>query len=114
MSATYANTGRIMRLFQVQAKPGRTEQLLRKFETTSADVVRNEPGNQGYFFGRSADGADDIVIFASFWDNLDAVKRRFGDDWQSSFLPPGYEDLIEECSLCQIDLTAGWHVREGD
>ena len=114
MTATDADTGRIMRLFQVRAKPGCRDQLLRKFETTSADVVRNEPGNQGYFFGQSAEGTEDIVLFASFWDDLDAVKRRFGDDWQSSYLPPGYDELIEECSLCHIDLAAGWHVRDGD
>ncbi|MDJ0827378.1 MAG: hypothetical protein QNJ16_17945 [Rhodobacter sp.] len=99
-----------MRLFQVRAKPGCAETLLRNFETTSADVVRNEAGNKGYFFGGGIPDHDGFVVFASIWRDLDAVKDRFGEDWQSSFLPPGYEDLIDECSVRHIDLSAGWHV----
>ncbi len=103
--------GPIMRLFQVQTKPGCANELMRKFETTSADVVRNEPGNQGYFFGRGVANDEDYVVFTSIWQDLDAVKNRFGEDWQISFLPEGYEDLIVECSVRHIDLSAGWHVR---
>lgn len=103
--------GPVMRLFQVQAKKGRADELLRKFATTSADVVRQEPGNEGYFFGRGVAVDDGIVIFASFWKDLNSVKRRFGEDWQSSFLPPDYEALIEECSVRHIDLSSGWHVQ---
>jgi hypothetical protein len=51
------------------------------------------------------------VVFASIWKDLDAVKERFGEDWQVSFLPAGYEDLIDECSVRHIDLSAGWHVQ---
>ncbi len=106
-----ARTGPIMRLFEVTVKPGRTEELLTKFASTSADVVQNEPGNTGYFFGHEVDTDAERVIFASLWEDLDAVKTRFGDDWQVSFLPPGYEEMIETCSVRHIDLSAGWHVR---
>lgn len=108
--------GPIMRLFEVTAKPGCVPVLLEKFAGTSADVVRNEPGNQGYFFGQGIAGAtgteeDDTVIFASLWQDMEAVKARFGAEWQQSFLPPGYEDLIESCSIRHIDLSEGWHPR---
>ena len=100
----------IMRLFQVQTKPGCAEELLSKFATTSADVVRHEPGNEGYFFGKGVAQDDGYVVFASFWENLDAVKQRFGEDWQVSFLPEGYEDYIEECSIRHIEMTSGWPI----
>ena len=103
--------GPILRLFQVQAKPGCADELVRKFSTTSADVVQNEPGNKGYFFGQGVSKDADFVVFASIWDNLDAVKARFGETWQSSFLPPGYEDLIDNCSVQHLDVGTGWHVR---
>jgi heme-degrading monooxygenase HmoA len=103
--------GPVMRLFQVKIKEGHAETLLRKFATTSADVVRDEPGNEGYFFGKGVALDNDRLIFASLWQDLDAVKRRFGDDWQESYLPEGYEDLIEECSICHINLSDGWFVR---
>ena len=106
-----AARGPILRLFEVRTRPGRADELLKSFATTSADVVRNEPGNKGYFFGRMvATGHDEIVVFSSIWEDLDAVKARFGEDWQSSYLPPGYEELIEECSVRHFDLSAGWHV----
>lgn len=102
--------GPILRLFQVQAKPGCAEKLVEKFAVTSAEVVNGEPGNLGYFFGRGVASDNDYVVFASFWQDLDAVKSRFGEAWQTSFLPPGYGDLIEECSIRHVNLGGGWHV----
>ena len=110
MQSDTAGSGPVMRLFEVQARQGCADELMQKFATTSADVVRNEPGNEGYFFGRGAAGNNDAVFFASLWTDMDAIKERFGEDWQSSFLPPGYEDLIESCSLRHFDLASGWHV----
>jgi len=103
--------GPILRLFQVRTQPGRAQELIKNFATTSADVVRNEPGNEGYFFGHGVPGDEDYVVFASVWRDMQAVKARFGDDWQTSYLPPGYKDMIEECSVRHLDLSAGWHVR---
>lgn len=104
------NSGTIMRLFHVKAKNGCVENLLKKFDTTSADVVKNEPGNRGYFFGSGVSVNDNVVIFASFWSNIEAVKKRFGEDWQKSFLPYGYENLIEECCVEHIEVGSNWYV----
>ena len=104
-------SGPIMRLFQVRAKPGCADKLVQSFATTSADVVRNEPGNEGYFFGQGISDVDNCVVFASLWKDLDSVKNRFGENWQQSFLPPGYECLIDECSVRHIDMSSGWHVQ---
>ncbi len=107
-------SGPIMRLFHVETEPGAADELMKKFATTSADVVRNEPGNVGYLFGRGVAVDEDVVIFASFWDNLRAVKERFGEDWQKSFLPPGYEPLIRSCSVQHIDISDGIHLNLGE
>lgn len=104
----------VMRLFHVRTKPDCVEALMRKFATTSADVVQNEPGNTGYFFGRGVGAVGDVVVFASFWTDLNAIKARFGADWQVSHLPEGYEDLIEDCWVQHIDVGSGWFVRPGD
>ncbi len=100
----------ILRIFEVRTKPGCSETLLENFRTTSADVVRGMPGNLGYFFGPSVPGQNGNVIFVSVWEYLDAVKKRFGEQWQESFLPEGYEDLIAECSLKHVNVNSGWHV----
>ena len=104
--------GPLLRIFEVRARPGCASRLLENFDTTSAGVVRGKPGNQGYYFGRCVQGGEDTVMFVSVWDDLDAVKAHFGDDWQNSHMPAGYEDLIEECSVRHFDMTAGWHVQD--
>ncbi len=101
----------IMRVFEVKVKPGSAEELLQNFATTSAEVVRDKPGNLGYFFGRGVGGDDDLVVFTSLWKDLDAIKARFGANWQQSYLPPGYDALIATHDLRHIDLSTGWHIQ---
>lgn len=103
-----------MRLFHVRAKQGAAEKLMKKFATVSVDVVQGEPGNEGYFFGRGVAFDENTVVFASFWKDLAAIRQRFGENWQSSFLPEGYEQLIDTCWIQHIDVGAGWHVRLGE
>ncbi len=110
MQSTTPAAGPILRLFEVTAKPGCAAELLSRFATSSADVVRGEPGNEGYFFGQDITVEGEIVVFASVWRDLDAVKVRFGDEWQQSFLPEGYDALIDTCSVRHVDLSNGWHV----
>ena len=89
----------IFRVFEARAKPGKLELLRRKFASTSITVVNGERGNLGYFFGEPVSSKQDSLIFVSVWENLDAIKDRFGAAWQESFLPDGYDELIEECSI---------------
>ena len=102
--------GPILRIFDVRTKPGCAPKLLENFATTSAAVVQGKPGNQGYFFGHDIQADGDRVMFVSVWADLDAIKAHFGETWQQSYLPPGYEDLIADCGLRHVDLSAGWHV----
>ena len=110
MQHDQASSGPIVRLFEARAKPGRADELAQKLATTSIEVVRNQPGNEGYFFGRGVAGDHDVVMFASVWKDLSAVKDRFGADWQHSYLPAGYADLIDECSVRHYDLASGFHL----
>ena len=93
----------ILRIFEVRAKPGKADLLKQKLSDTSIGVVKGEPGNLGYFFGEnlSTDGND--LVFISVWQDLESVKSRFGDDWQESFLPEGYAEIIESCSIRHIE-----------
>ena len=111
MNAIEQDKKLIMRLFHVRAKSGCAADLIEKFSSTSADVVQHEPGNKGYFFGAGVETDQDVLVFASFWEDMNAVKARFGADWQVSFLPDGYEDMIEEYWVQHIDVGAGWHVQ---
>lgn len=102
--------GPVLRIFEVRTKPDSADDLVRKFATTSAQVVAGEPGNHGYFFGRCVEHDSNVVMFVSVWKDLAAIKAKFGDDWRVSYMPDGYADMIEECSVRHVDLNGGWHV----
>ncbi len=95
----------ILRIFDVRARAGMADILKRKLSATSVDVVKGEPGNLGYFFGESLSGDEHDLLFISVWQDLDSVKARFGENWQLSFLPEGYEDLIESCSIRHVKFS---------
>lgn len=94
----------ILRVFDVRAKPGQAERLQQKLSDISVSVVRGKPGNLGYFFGEnlSSDGND--LVFISVWKDMDSIKSHFGKDWEQSYLPKGYEELIESCSIKHIEI----------
>lgn len=93
----------ILRVFEVRAKAGKAELLKQKLSDTSVSVVKDKPGNLGYFFGEniSSDGND--LVFISVWENLDSIKSHFGEDWGQSYLPEGYDEIIESCSIKHIE-----------
>lgn len=92
----------IMRVFEVRAKPGMAELLKQKLSATSVEVVDGKPGNLGYFFGEVLSSAENDLVFISIWQDLESVKKRFGKDWAEAFLPEGYAEIIESCSIRHI------------
>ena len=93
----------ILRIFEVRAKPGKAGILKQKLSDTSVSVVKDKPGNLGYFFGVSLSSDEHDLMFISVWVDLESVKSLFGQSWQESFLPEGYEELIESCSIKHIE-----------
>ena len=99
------HTGKsILRVFEVRAKPGNAAELKRKLSHTSVSVVHGKPGNLGYFFGENLSSDENDLVFISVWKDLESVKTRFGDEWQASFLPEGYDEMIESCSIKHIEV----------
>jgi len=93
----------IFRVFDVRAKTGKAEVLKQKLSDTSVSVVRGKPGNLGYFFGENISSDKNDLVFISVWKDLESIKSHFGKDWEESFLPEGYEEIIESCSIKHIE-----------
>lgn len=87
----------IIRVFKARARQGCESALAEKLATSSIEVVQHQPGFLGYLVAGPARDEQREYIFASIWVDSDAVKARFGEEWRSSHLPPGYAELIEEC-----------------
>ena len=93
----------IMRVFEVRARSGKAKTLKQKLSDTSVSVVKGKPGNLGYFFGENLSSDENELVFISIWEDLESIKSHFGEDWQQSYLPEGYEDIIESCSIKHIE-----------
>ena len=100
----------ILRVFEVRAKPGNAAELKRKLSDTSVSVVSGKPGNLGYLFGENLSSDENDLVFISLWRDLESVKSRFGDEWQESFLPEGYEEMIESCSIRHIEVEGEFNI----
>jgi quinol monooxygenase YgiN len=95
----------IIRVFRARARQGCDRALADKLATSSVEVVQGQPGFLGYLVAGPANERQHEFIFASIWADADAVKARFGEEWRVSLLPPGYAELIEECSVDHYHLT---------
>ena len=95
----------IIRVFRARARHGCERALADKLATSSIGVVQAQPGFLGYLVAGPANERQHEFIFASIWADADAVKARFGEQWRVSMLPPGYAELIEECSVDHYHLT---------
>jgi len=95
----------IIRVFRARARQGCERALADKLATSSVEVVQGQTGFLGYLVAGPASQHQHEFIFASIWANADAVKARFGEEWRVSLLPPGYAELIEECSVDHYHLT---------
>ena len=93
----------ILRVFEVRAKAGKVQILRQKLSDTSVSVVKDKPGNLGYFFGEnlSSDGHD--LVFISVWKDMESIQSHFGEEWEQSYLPEGYDTIIESCSIKHIE-----------
>ena len=92
----------IMRVFEVRAKPGKSALLKKKLSDTSVSVVKGKPGNLGYFFGEALSGDGNELVFISVWRDMESIKAHFGESWEQSYLPEGYDEIIESCSIKHI------------
>ena len=95
----------IIRIFRARAKQGCERALADKLATSSVEVVQGHPGFLGYLVAGPASELHHEFVFASIWTDADAVKARFGEEWRVSLLPPGYAELIDECSVDHYHLT---------
>ena len=93
----------ILRIFEVRAKPGNIELLKQKLSDTSVSVVNGKPGNLGYLFGENISSEENDLVFISVWKDLESIKSLFGKEWEESFLPEGYDEIIESCSIKHIE-----------
>lgn len=96
----------IIWVFRVRGKHGCQGALAHKLATSSIEIGQGQPGFLSRPIASPASESQHEYIFVSIGANAEAVKTRFGEEWRVSLLPPGYVELIEECSGEHYHLTA--------
>jgi quinol monooxygenase YgiN len=89
----------IARVFRATAAPGCRDELLGRFQSSSAALVNSKAGCLRYRILEPVDASAPEVVFESIWRDLDTVKLAFGDAWQESYLPEGYAALMTTYSV---------------
>jgi quinol monooxygenase YgiN len=89
----------IARVFRATAAAGCRDELLRRFQSSSAALVNSKAGCLGYRILEPVDASAAEVVFESIWRDLDAVKAAFGEAWRQSYLPEGYAALMTAYSV---------------
>ena len=102
----------ILRMFGARAHPGCQAALAAKLATTSAELVRHQPGLLGFLASGPASDAERDFVFITIWRDAAALKAFFGEEWSVSLLPPGYAELIEASSVEHYHLTAHFQAHE--
>jgi heme-degrading monooxygenase HmoA len=90
----------IIRVFRARAQPGKSDELVRLAQAISIPFVDSQPGLVARHTGRGVGATGDELTMVSLWDDLDAMKKMTGDEWESPVIPDDrLEPLIAESSL---------------
>ena len=76
----------IARIFRATAAPGCRDELLQRFHSSSAALVKSKVGCLKYRILELVDASALEVVFESIWPDLDTIKVAFGEAWQRSHL----------------------------
>ena len=95
----------IVRIFRARARAGKEGVLAGKLATTSAALVRDQAALVAYIAGAPEPGSPRDFLFMTIWRDFQGMKALFGEDWKVSLLPPGYDELIESCSVEHYEMT---------
>jgi len=90
----------IIRIFRARPQPGASDELVRLAEEVSIPFVDAQPGLVARYTGRGLGASGEEVMMITVWEDLDAMKKMTGDDWETPVIPDErLEPLIAESFL---------------
>lgn len=95
----------IMRIFQVQVRPGKEKEFERFFHETAIPMMRETEGIVQVFPGAPRADSPREFSFVMVWENLDALKAFVGEDYQSPHIDPAEAELVESRTIKHYDLV---------
>ena len=89
----------IIRVFTVKVRPGCEAEWQDKVKQFSIPWIASQPGVLSYYPGKPLDGESRVFSMTSVWENLEAIQKAVGDDWQQVVLLEDEASLVEDRSV---------------
>ncbi len=88
----------IIRVFRARPNAGHTaDELARLAKEVTIPFVESQPGLVARYTGRGIGETGEELAMVTVWDDLDAVKKMAGDDWERPVMPDKRaEEIIAE------------------
>lgn len=85
----------IVRIFCAKVRKGKEKELLQAVERVAIPLVKSQKGMLQHYAGKpTASNANEFVM-VTVWENLDALKKFAGEDWEKAVIPKEELELLE-------------------
>ncbi|QFS83441.1 hypothetical protein FIU97_11430 [Roseivivax sp. THAF40] len=95
----------IMRVFQVQIRPGKEAAFERFFRDTAIPLMKSTDGLVEILPGAARADTPRNFCFVMIWRDLDALRDFVGDDTNSPHIDPAEAELVEHRMIRHYDLV---------
>ena len=89
----------IIRIFTAQIHENLKDEFEEKLSSISIPFVEAHKGVIDIKVGRPLDSSTHEFLMISRWENLEDLKRGFGQTWQDPKIPEGMEQYIHTCEV---------------
>jgi len=93
----------IVRFFRVQVRPGQLESWQEKVEKFSIPWLKAQRGLCAYYPGKPLTEDSREFSMTTIWQDMAALRRAVGEDWQQVVLLEDEADLVEEATVVHYE-----------
>jgi len=95
----------IMRVFRVVVHDGKRDEFEKFFRETALPLTKRQPGIVSITAGVPRPEAPNEFCMVMVWENLEAMKKFVGEEWQSAHIHPDEAELVRERSIHHYELA---------
>jgi quinol monooxygenase YgiN len=95
----------IMRVFQVETRPGKEAAFSKFFHDTAIPLMKGTDGIVSVLPGDPRPDTPRQFSFVMIWRDIEALKAFVGDDYQTPHIDPEEAELVESRTIRHYDLV---------
>jgi quinol monooxygenase YgiN len=86
----------ILRVFRARTHPGMDKDFEEFLTHTALPLMKKQDGCRSVVLGKTRWGGQPEFVVISQWDNVDALKRFAGAEWQSPRILPEEAHMVKQ------------------